>query len=102
MNPENEQSAVRRLVLCFDGTANKFTGDETDTNIVKIYQMLDRRTSDQFHYYQRLFIQIFTFISSNYRTLSDINQQPESVAMSKARCQTRQVATFLHRSKIIF
>lgn len=44
--------STRRLVLCFDGTANKFTGDETDTNIVKIYEMLDRKSPDQFHYYQ--------------------------------------------------
>ncbi|EOD47693.1 putative sporulation associated protein [Neofusicoccum parvum] len=42
----------RRLVLCFDGTGNKFQGTEVDTNIVKIYQMLQRHTDDQFHYYQ--------------------------------------------------
>ncbi|PWW73357.1 hypothetical protein C7212DRAFT_367289 [Tuber magnatum] len=43
---------VSRLVLCFDGTGNKFTGDASDTNIVKIYQLLDRGTKGQFHYYQ--------------------------------------------------
>ncbi|CAZ83263.1 unnamed protein product [Tuber melanosporum] len=43
---------VSRLVLCFDGTGNKFTGDTSDTNIVKIYQLLDRGTKGQFHYYQ--------------------------------------------------
>lgn len=43
----------RRLVLCFDGTGNRFIGTEEDTNIVKIYQMLQRHTDDQFHYYQR-------------------------------------------------
>ncbi|PGH27936.1 hypothetical protein AJ80_00190 [Polytolypa hystricis UAMH7299] len=42
----------RRLVLCFDGTGNVFTGDESDTNVVKIYDMLDRFRDDQFHYYQ--------------------------------------------------
>ncbi|KUJ21273.1 uncharacterized protein LY89DRAFT_558466, partial [Mollisia scopiformis] len=42
----------KRLVLCFDGTANKFTGDETDTNIVQIYTMLDRQSPSQYHYYQ--------------------------------------------------
>ncbi|KAF2265212.1 hypothetical protein CC78DRAFT_559982 [Lojkania enalia] len=41
-----------RLVLCFDGTGNKFLGNESDTNIVKIYQLLSRKASDQFHYYQ--------------------------------------------------
>lgn len=45
--------AGRRLVLCFDGTDNQFNADETDTNIVKLYEMLDRGTPDQFHYYQR-------------------------------------------------
>jgi len=43
----------RRLVLCFDGTNNQFSGNETDTNIVKIYEMLDRECPDQYHYYQR-------------------------------------------------
>ena len=43
----------RELVLCFDGTGNQFQGNEADTNIVKIYQMLERHTPGQFHYYQR-------------------------------------------------
>ncbi|KAE9363972.1 hypothetical protein N431DRAFT_390190 [Stipitochalara longipes BDJ] len=42
----------KRLVLCFDGTDNKFSGDETDTNIVKIYELLNRECPDQYHYYQ--------------------------------------------------
>ncbi|KAF2102691.1 hypothetical protein NA57DRAFT_7423, partial [Rhizodiscina lignyota] len=42
-----------RLVLCFDGTDNKFEATEQDSNIVKLYEMLNRTTSDQFHYYQR-------------------------------------------------
>ncbi|KAH8587871.1 hypothetical protein B0O99DRAFT_731593 [Bisporella sp. PMI_857] len=48
-NPTTKQ---RRLVLCFDGTGNKFQGNVFDTNIVKLFQMLDRRDPDQFHYYQ--------------------------------------------------
>jgi uncharacterized protein (DUF2235 family) len=43
---------INRLVLCFDGTGNNFTATEVDTNIVKIYEMLDRETDDQYHYYQ--------------------------------------------------
>ncbi|KAF2179680.1 hypothetical protein K469DRAFT_673774 [Zopfia rhizophila CBS 207.26] len=43
---------ARRLVLCFDGTGNAFRGDTSDTNVVKIYQMLDRAIPVQFHYYQ--------------------------------------------------
>ncbi|EZF31568.1 hypothetical protein TMEN_2627 [Trichophyton mentagrophytes] len=42
----------RRLVLCFDGTGNHFKGNESDSNVVKLYQMLDRHDKRQFHYYQ--------------------------------------------------
>jgi hypothetical protein len=37
----------RRIVLCFDGTGNKFHGDDSDSNILKIFRMLDRAASDQ-------------------------------------------------------
>ncbi|OJD14529.1 hypothetical protein AJ78_05143 [Emergomyces pasteurianus Ep9510] len=40
------------FVLCFDGTGNKFTGDESDSNVLKIFRMLDRNQGQQFHYYQ--------------------------------------------------
>jgi uncharacterized protein (DUF2235 family) len=52
---QSKQSATvpDRLVLCFDGTGNKFLGNEADTNVVKIYQLLDRNAANQFHYYQR-------------------------------------------------
>jgi hypothetical protein len=46
-----------RLVLCFDGTGNKFRGDASDTNIVKIYKLLERTAPGQFHYYQREYLQ---------------------------------------------
>lgn len=46
---------VRKLVLCFDGTGNKFHGDDSDSNILKIFRMLDRQADDQYHYYQRKF-----------------------------------------------
>ncbi|KAH7324744.1 hypothetical protein B0I35DRAFT_348836 [Stachybotrys elegans] len=42
----------RKLVLCFDGTGNKFHGDDSDSNILKIFRMLDREAEDQYHYYQ--------------------------------------------------
>lgn len=42
----------KKFVLCFDGTGNKFSGTEADSNILKIYRMLDRNGDDQFHYYQ--------------------------------------------------
>jgi uncharacterized protein (DUF2235 family) len=44
---------VRRLVLCFDGTGNDFQGNTSDTNVVKIYDKLDRNVENQYHYYQR-------------------------------------------------
>ncbi|KAJ5437740.1 uncharacterized protein N7458_008738 [Penicillium daleae] len=51
-NSTNASSGPRRIILCFDGTGNHFQGNESDTNIVKIYQMLDRHKEGQFHYYQ--------------------------------------------------
>lgn len=41
----------KKLVLCFDGTGNKFQGTTADSNILKIYRMLDREDGG-FHYYQ--------------------------------------------------
>lgn len=54
----------RRLVLCFDGTGNHFKGNESDSNVVKLYQMLDRHDKRQFHYYQREFNPNTMLISS--------------------------------------
>ena len=34
-------------------SGNKFLGNDSDTNIVKIYRMLDKKCPDQYHYYQR-------------------------------------------------
>ncbi|PYH92080.1 hypothetical protein BO71DRAFT_34374 [Aspergillus ellipticus CBS 707.79] len=42
----------KHFVLCFDGTGNKFCGDDSDSNVLKIFRMLDRSKSHQFHYYQ--------------------------------------------------
>ncbi|KAH8699257.1 hypothetical protein BGW36DRAFT_358759 [Talaromyces proteolyticus] len=44
--------APKTFVLCFDGTGNKFSGDESDSNVLKIFRMLDRSRGHQFHYYQ--------------------------------------------------
>jgi uncharacterized protein (DUF2235 family) len=40
----------RRIVLCLDGTSNKYAA--ANTNVVKLYAMLDRATNDQLAYYQ--------------------------------------------------
>ena len=50
--PKEEQA---KLILCFDGTGNQFSGDTSDTNVVKLYQKLNRKTPNQYHYYQRKF-----------------------------------------------
>ncbi|KAF2164531.1 hypothetical protein M409DRAFT_67693 [Zasmidium cellare ATCC 36951] len=42
----------KSLILCFDGTGNKFQGNQSDSNIIKIFNLLDRQDSSQFHYYQ--------------------------------------------------
>ncbi|KAL4868094.1 hypothetical protein BDV12DRAFT_186231 [Aspergillus spectabilis] len=55
MAQENKKPKKRRngrLVLCFDGKGNKFCADESDTNVVKIYESLDRKDGNQYHYYQ--------------------------------------------------
>jgi uncharacterized protein (DUF2235 family) len=52
----------RKFVLCFDGTGNKFSGTDSDSNILKIYRMLDRTDHTQFHYYQP---GIGTYVTSN-------------------------------------
>ncbi|KAK8076498.1 hypothetical protein PG994_003770 [Apiospora phragmitis] len=53
MNPNTEaRRTPRKLVLCFDGTGNKFHGDDSDSNILKIFRCLDRTAGDQYHYYQ--------------------------------------------------
>ncbi|KAK3900042.1 hypothetical protein C8A05DRAFT_17603 [Staphylotrichum tortipilum] len=69
MNAENEPPRAaclhgrpRKIVLCFDGTGNKFHGDDSDSNILKIFRMLDRTASDQYHYYQP---GIGTYVVSN-------------------------------------
>ncbi|CRG91836.1 putative protein YEL023C [Talaromyces islandicus] len=46
------QPPPKVFVLCFDGTGNKFSGDESDSNVLKIFRMLDRSRGTQFHYYQ--------------------------------------------------
>ncbi|KAK7422649.1 hypothetical protein QQX98_001437 [Neonectria punicea] len=42
----------KKLILCFDGTGNTFTGSNADTNVVKILNKLDRNDPNQYHYYQ--------------------------------------------------
>lgn len=41
---------ARNIVLCLDGTSNRYAA--TNTNVVKLYAMLDRARNDQLAYYQ--------------------------------------------------
>jgi hypothetical protein len=50
--PHRNERPRQTFILCFDGTNNKFSGTDADSNILKIYRMLDRNEDDQFHYYQ--------------------------------------------------
>ncbi|KAK4222604.1 hypothetical protein QBC38DRAFT_489493 [Podospora fimiseda] len=69
MGAERDPNAGHRrpskIVLCFDGTGNKFHGDDSDSNILKIYRMLDRTATNQYHYYQP---GIGTYVVSNSLT----------------------------------
>jgi hypothetical protein len=40
-------SERKKIILCFDGTGNKFKGNSGDTNILKIFRMLDRTGGNQ-------------------------------------------------------
>ena len=40
----------KKIVLCLDGTSNKYAA--ANTNVVKLYAMLDRTRPDQLSYYQ--------------------------------------------------
>ena len=40
----------QRLILCLDGTSNQYAAN--NTNVIKLYAMLDRARNDQLSYYQ--------------------------------------------------
>jgi len=44
-------SQGRNLVLCFDGTTNKF-GTDRITNVVRMFELLEKTSPEQFCYYQ--------------------------------------------------
>src|SRR2546425_903460 len=51
-NGERRESIMsRQVVLCFDGTNNKYA-DRDDTNVIKLYQMLDQSSTQCLRYYQ--------------------------------------------------
>ncbi|KAE8404320.1 hypothetical protein BDV37DRAFT_282868 [Aspergillus pseudonomiae] len=48
----DDSAPTRELVLCFDGTGNTFRADGSETNILKIFRMLDRTKDNRYCYYQ--------------------------------------------------
>ncbi|KAE8375293.1 hypothetical protein BDV26DRAFT_268241 [Aspergillus bertholletiae] len=50
--PEHRQRAERVIVICFDGTSNTFHADGTESNILKIFRMLERGDDNLYCYYQ--------------------------------------------------
>ncbi|KAJ9496369.1 hypothetical protein H2202_008032 [Exophiala xenobiotica] len=51
--PDPTQSRQKNVfVLCFDGTGNKFSGTDADSNILKLYRMLDRNDATMYTFYQ--------------------------------------------------
>jgi uncharacterized protein (DUF2235 family) len=39
------------FALCFDGTGNEFRGDSTDSNVLRIFRLLDRSDPTQYTWY---------------------------------------------------
>ncbi|THC94120.1 hypothetical protein EYZ11_006409 [Aspergillus tanneri] len=51
-DPCDCESPPTELVLCFDGTGNTFRADGAESNVLKIFSMLDRKKGNRFCYYQ--------------------------------------------------
>ncbi|PLB36910.1 T6SS phospholipase effector Tle1-like catalytic domain-containing protein [Aspergillus candidus] len=79
MDPFGPLPPRHRFILCFDGTGNKFAGDESDTNLLKIYRMLDRTKSHQYHYYQP---GIGTYVNAD-----NLDSDPNLFQRFKASCR---------------
>ncbi|KAF8448269.1 hypothetical protein BDZ91DRAFT_114623 [Kalaharituber pfeilii] len=80
----------RALVLCFDGTGNKFKGNGGDTNILKIYSMLDRRSPNQYHYYQP---GIGTYLTSNAMKIRTARSFKERISSAYHKALDAAVGT---------
>jgi uncharacterized protein (DUF2235 family) len=80
LNSPTEDSEPNKLILCFDGTGNTFSGSNADTNVVKILNKLDRQHPKQFHYYQSTYhsiiLPVLCFTDSNIAGVGtyDVNE----------------------------
>jgi uncharacterized protein (DUF2235 family) len=46
----------RNIVLCFDGTGNRYRGDGRETNVLKIFRLLDKDAAHQCEILSPLFV----------------------------------------------
>ncbi|OJJ01758.1 hypothetical protein ASPVEDRAFT_167855 [Aspergillus versicolor CBS 583.65] len=76
--PEPGNASPKELVLCFDGTGYKFTGDESDSNVLKIYRMLEHSDARTYHYFQPGF---GTLVSSTWMSHSGRTSKARSVLL---------------------
>jgi uncharacterized protein (DUF2235 family) len=49
--PDPPLPVKKSFALCFDGTGNEFRGDSTDSNVLRIFRLLDRSSPLQFSWY---------------------------------------------------
>jgi uncharacterized protein (DUF2235 family) len=58
----SDRGKKKSFVLCFDGTSNRYQNNDKQTNVLKIYRMLDRSSQDQYSWYNP---GIGTYVSSS-------------------------------------
>lgn len=85
--PLTPRREPKKIVLCFDGTGNKFTGSQADSNILKIYRMLPRSSENFLSYYQP---GIGTYVASS--SLSK-NSRIAKIKSSYAKAKDQAVGT---------
>lgn len=92
-SPTPRDRAARKLILCFDGTGNKFHGDESDSNILKIFRMLDRTADDQYHYYQRKCLTVAAgaraLAQSRFHELMGLTNTHKQLVLAPMSCLAR-------------
>jgi 20S proteasome alpha/beta subunit len=71
-----DSTEPKKLILCFDGTGNTFSGSNADTNVVKILRKMDRNHPNQYHYYQSE-----RYPAADFRQLLLITSKPVLVPM---------------------
>jgi uncharacterized protein (DUF2235 family) len=89
---QGPQPPRKTFVLLFDGTGNKFSGTDGDSNVLKILRMLDKTDASQVHYYQP---GIGTYVQSATYTHTSVSQRIKS-KVQKAKDQAVGTSLDLH------